>query len=68
VEISNLTGPAFEIALQQVGPERLIFGSFLPVGDPLVPLGMILDAELSEDGRGLVAGGNLRRLIGGGQR
>jgi len=66
VEISNLTGPAFELVLQHIGAERLIFGSFLPVSDPLVPLGLILDAEMSEADRTLIAGGNLRRLIGGG--
>jgi hypothetical protein len=52
--------------LQHVGAGRLIFGSFLPVSDPLVPLGLILDAEMSEADRALIAGGNLRRLIGGG--
>ena len=66
VEISNLTGPAFELVLQHVGAERLIFGSFLPVSDPLVPLGIVLDTKMSEADRTLIAGGNLRRLIGGG--
>ncbi len=68
LEISNLTGPCFESALRCFGPERLIFGSFLPMNDPRVPLGMILDAEMPEADRKLVAGGNLRRIIrGGGQ-
>lgn len=66
VEISNLTGPGFELVLQHVGAERLIFGSFLPVSDPLVPLGIVLDTEMSDADRALIAGGNLRRLIGGG--
>jgi hypothetical protein len=64
VEISNLTGPGFEVVLGRVGAERLIFGSFLPVNDLLVPMGIILDAEMSEADRLLIAGGNLRRLIG----
>lgn len=66
LEISNLTGPAFDLTLQCIGPERLIFGSFLPVNDPLVPLGMILDAKIPDSDRKLVAGDNLRRLTGGG--
>ena len=63
LEISNLTGPCFDLALGSFGPERLIFGSFMPVGDPFVPSGLILDAAMSDADRALVAGGNLRRLI-----
>ncbi len=66
LEISNLTGPAFDLTLQYIGPERLVFGSFLPVNDPFVPLGMILDSGLTDEDRRLIAGGNLRRLIGKG--
>lgn len=66
LEISNLTGPAFELALKSVGPTRLIFGSFMPVNDPFVPLGMLLDAHIPDPDRALIAGGNLRRLLGGG--
>jgi hypothetical protein len=65
VEISNLTGPAFEMLLEDFGARRLIYGSFLPANDPLVAAGMILDAEISEDDRALIAGGNLRGLTGG---
>lgn len=65
VEISNLTGPAFEMLLEDFGATRLIYGSFLPANDPLVPAGMILDAAISDDDRALIAGGNLRGMIEG---
>jgi predicted TIM-barrel fold metal-dependent hydrolase len=65
LETSNLVGAGLvEYSVRAFGPERLIFGSFLPVNDPLVGLGMILDAEIPLDQKGLIAGGNLRRLIG----
>jgi len=64
LETSNLAGPGFvDYVAQEFGPERLIFGSFLPVNDPLVAMGMILDAEIPQDQKEMIAGGNLRRLI-----
>lgn len=66
VEISNFVGPRFiEHCVRQLGAERLIFGSFQPMNDPLVPIGMVLDAEISDSEKALIAGGNLRGLING---
>jgi len=64
VETSNLAGADFlRWAARELGAERLLFGSFLPVNDPWAAIGMILDAELSWEEKLLVAGGNLRRLV-----
>ncbi len=63
-EISNLTAPLFDRIVEHLGPQRLIFGSFLPVNDPLVALGLIVDAQVGDNDRTLVAGNNLRRLVG----
>jgi hypothetical protein len=64
VELSNFAGQGFvDYAVRQFGAERLIFGSFLPVSDPLAPIGMVLDADISEEEKALIAGGNLRRLV-----
>jgi len=64
VELSNFVGPGFiEYAVREFGPERLIFGSFMPVADPFVPMGMVLDADISRDDKKLIAGANLRRMI-----
>lgn len=64
VETSNLVGAGLiEHMVREFGPRRLLYGSFLPVSDPLVPLGMILDADITEADKALIAGGNLRRLV-----
>jgi hypothetical protein len=65
VETSNVVGQgAVEYAVRHFGAERLIFGTFLPVGDPLVPIGVLVDADIPEADKSLIAGGNLRRLLG----
>ena len=65
VETSNFVGQGcVEYVVRNFGPERLVFGTFLPVGDPLVPMGMLLDADIDEAQRKLAAGDNLRRLLG----
>ena len=65
VELSNFAGAGFiEYAVREFGAERLVFGSFLPVSDPLVPIGMVLDADITEEQKRLIAGDNLRRLVG----
>ncbi len=66
VELSNFVAQGLlEFAVAQVGPERLIFGSFWPVNDPLVPIGLILDADIPWEHKKMVAGDNLRRLLQG---
>ncbi len=65
VESSNLIGQDF-IAwiVRRWGARRILYGSFLPAGDPLAAMGMILDAGISRADKELIAGGNARRLIG----
>jgi len=62
LEISNVTGPFLEYAHNRFGPQRLLFGSFLPVNDPRVPQGMLFDADIPEVDRHLIAGDNLWRI------
>jgi hypothetical protein len=65
-EISNLAGARMiEYCVREFGAERLIFGTFRPMNDPLVPIGMVIDAEISDSEKAQIAGGNLRRLIDG---
>jgi len=65
VETSNFVGAGFlEYAVGQFGAQRLIFGSFQPMNDPLVSLGMILDADISEAEKAMIAGATLRALMG----
>ncbi len=49
--------------MKEFGAERLIFGSFMPVNDPLVPIGMIIDADIEEKDKLLIASGNIKRII-----
>lgn len=64
VEISNFAGQGFiEYAVKEFGADRLIFGSFLPVADPLVPIGMVIDAEITAEEKAMIAGGNLRQMV-----
>ena len=64
LETSNFIGSGFmEFAVREFGGGRLIFGSFLPVNDPLAPMGMLLDANISESDKKLIAGGTLRRIV-----
>jgi len=64
LEISNFAGAGFlEHAVLEFGAQRLIYGSFLPVADPWVPIGMLVDADIAEADKALIAGDNLRRLL-----
>ena len=64
LELSNFVGPGFiESAAREFGADRLIFGSFFPVNDPFVAMGMVLDSEIPEEQKTIIAGGNLRRLV-----
>ena len=64
LETSNLAGQDhLEYGVKTLGPERFVFGSFMPIFDPLAPIGVILDARISEEDKRLVAGGNLRRIV-----
>ena len=65
-EISNLGGlNLLDFGVRQFGPERFIFGTYLPASDPGAPMGMIMDARISMREKKLIAGGNLRRLTSG---
>ena len=64
LETSNLAGQDYlEYGVNKLGPHRFIFGSFLPIFDPLSPIGMILDAEIPKEHKSLIAGENFRRII-----
>jgi Amidohydrolase len=52
-----------ESFVEQRGPDRLLFGSRLPLYSPASALGVLASARISDEARLAVAGGNLRRLI-----
>jgi hypothetical protein len=64
LESSNFIGQDnVSVFVRSFGAERLVWGSFLPVNDPYASIGMVLDADITEGDKRLIAGGNIRRLI-----
>lgn len=53
-----------ESFVQTHGPERLLFGSRLPLYTPGAAMAVLATARISDDARLAIAGGNLRRLLG----
>ena len=49
--------------VERSGPERVLYGSRLPLFTPATSLGVLASARISDDARLLIAGGNLRRLL-----
>ena len=64
LEISNLVAPGLlSYAVDKLGAHRLLFGSFLPVSDPFVPISLLVEAPISQQDKRSIAGGNLRRML-----
>jgi predicted TIM-barrel fold metal-dependent hydrolase len=53
-----------ESAVAAVGAERVLFGTDLPLLDPCSSLYKVYDAEISEEEKALILGGNMSRLTG----
>lgn len=52
-----------EAYVREHGPDRVLFGSRLPLYTPAAALGVLASARISDEARLAVAGGNLRRLL-----
>ena len=65
VETSGFDATAgfLEMAVRELGAERILFGSHLPSRSLGTELAKILFADLSEEQKHLVLGGNFRRLL-----
>lgn len=55
---------AVERAIEELGAERVIFGSDYPLGHPRMYLGLVDALRISGDQRAQVLGGNMLRLLG----
>lgn len=60
---SYLAHRQLEAFIEQRGPDRVLFGSRLPLYTPAAALGVLASARVSDGARLAVAGGNLRRLL-----
>jgi len=61
---SQIDNGMLEYAVQQVGPERILFGTDMPLLDPWVQRVKVAGAEISDEAKDLILGGNLQRLLG----
>jgi predicted TIM-barrel fold metal-dependent hydrolase len=61
---SQLDNGMLEYAVEHVGPERVLFGTDLPLLDPYTQLAKVTGAELDDDAKQLILGGNMARLLG----
>jgi uncharacterized protein len=53
-----------ETAVSMLGPEKIIFGTDMPLLDPWTQLTKIRETEIDSHARHLICGGNIARLIG----
>lgn len=66
VEISSYAVQGgVEAVCRRFSPERLIFGSGLPLMDAAGAVGLVAYADVAAEAKALIAGGNLRRLLAG---
>lgn len=52
-----------EDVVKSVGPERIVFGSDMPLLNPITQLAKIKTANISEEAKRLILGGNMRRIL-----
>ena len=62
---STLRTPGvIEQLVEEGGAERVLFGSDIPLMDPRSQLGKIITAQISDEAKRLVLGGNAARILG----
>jgi predicted TIM-barrel fold metal-dependent hydrolase len=58
------TPGVIEQLVNEAGADRVLFGSDIPLMDPRSQLGKIITADISDEAKRLVLGGNASRLLG----
>lgn len=65
LEVSgNMSPDKISECAEVVGPQRMVFGSNLPFADPVVTIGLVGDANISDGAKKLIFESNARRLFG----
>ena len=61
---TNIYYGALEQLVEIVGPTKILFGSDFPLHDLAYQLGRVLFAELSDEDKRMILGGNMLRVLG----
>ena len=66
VETSGFDATAgfIDMAVREIGPERIVFGSHLPSRSLGTELSKVTTADITEDDKKKILGANFRRLLG----
>jgi predicted TIM-barrel fold metal-dependent hydrolase len=61
---SQIDNGQIEFAVAQLGPERILYGSDMPLLDPHTQKAKVAGAEISDEAKRLILGGNVARILG----
>ena len=61
---SQIDNGMLEWAVAELGPEKILFGTDMPLLDPHTQLAKVRGAEISDEAKAAILGGNLARLLG----
>lgn len=61
---SQIYAGCVEACVEAAGPERVVFGTDVPLLEPEVQIQQVLSAEVDEDTKMMILGGNTARLFG----
>ncbi|MEN6627966.1 MAG: TatD family hydrolase [Candidatus Sumerlaeia bacterium] len=60
---SSFDNAMIETAVEELGPERIVYGSDTPLLDPILQIQKVRGAEISDEAKALILGGNIERLL-----
>ncbi len=60
---SQIDNGMLERAVGEVGPERIVFGTDMPLLDPFTQLAKVRGAAIDDDAKELILGGNYERIL-----
>ena len=61
---SMIDNGMLEHAVDQLGPEKILFGTDMPALNPWVQRAKVEGAEISDEAKRLILGGNVQRILG----
>lgn len=61
---SQIDNGMLEFAVAQLGPEKIVFGTDMPLLDPYTQLAKVRTADLDHHAKVLILGGNYQRILG----